>query len=128
MLVRTLERENHELLILVASFLKKLSIFVENKNEMVNIIDVANLQIYNSYTKYNVKFHMSCILPYFQVSYDIVSKLAKLVPCEQEDLLNIVLRLLLNLSFDNDMRAGMIKTGMLPKLVALLRKYNIFCL
>ena len=35
MLVRTLERDNYELLILVVSFLKKLSIFVENKNEMV---------------------------------------------------------------------------------------------
>ena len=35
MLVETLERENSELLILVASFLKKLSIFIENKQEMV---------------------------------------------------------------------------------------------
>ena len=38
MLVRTLVRENHELLILVVSFLKKLSIFVENKNEMVSVL------------------------------------------------------------------------------------------
>ena len=36
MLVKTLDRENVELLILVISFLKKLSIFVENKNEMVS--------------------------------------------------------------------------------------------
>lgn len=35
LLVRTLNRENVELLILVISFLKKLSIFVENKNDMV---------------------------------------------------------------------------------------------
>ena len=43
MLVRTLERDNYELLILVVSFLKKLSIFVENKNEMVRygVNDVA---------------------------------------------------------------------------------------
>ncbi|XP_023930981.1 kinesin-associated protein 3 [Lingula anatina] len=34
MLVKCLERDNFELLILVVSFLKKLSIFVENKNEM----------------------------------------------------------------------------------------------
>ena len=33
-LCKTLERDNQELLILVVSFLKKLSIFVENKNEM----------------------------------------------------------------------------------------------
>ena len=36
MLVSTLNRDNFELLILVVSFLKKLSIFVENKNEMVS--------------------------------------------------------------------------------------------
>lgn len=34
-LVKTLDRDNHELLILVVSFLKKLSIFIENKTEMV---------------------------------------------------------------------------------------------
>lgn len=38
MLVRTLERvECPELLIIVVSFLKKLSIFIENKDEMVII-------------------------------------------------------------------------------------------
>ena len=36
MLVSTLDRKNFELLILVVSFLKKLSIFIENKNEMVS--------------------------------------------------------------------------------------------
>ena len=37
MLVETLERDNFELLILVTSFLKKLSIFIENKQEMVGV-------------------------------------------------------------------------------------------
>ena len=36
MLVRLLERDNVDLLILIVSFLKKLSIFVENKTEMVS--------------------------------------------------------------------------------------------
>jgi len=35
LLVKTLDRDNVELLILVISFLKKLSIFVENKNDVV---------------------------------------------------------------------------------------------
>lgn len=38
MLVRSLARENFELLILVVSFLKKLSVFMENKNEMVIVV------------------------------------------------------------------------------------------
>lgn len=36
MLVQLLERDNVDLLILVVSFLKKLSIFMENKAEMVS--------------------------------------------------------------------------------------------
>lgn len=36
LLVKTLDRENEELLVLVVSFLKKLSIFLENKNDMVS--------------------------------------------------------------------------------------------
>ncbi|MEQ2208251.1 hypothetical protein XENOCAPTIV_008301, partial [Xenoophorus captivus] len=35
MLVKLLEREDQELLLVVVSFLKKLSIFLENKNDMV---------------------------------------------------------------------------------------------
>uniref|UniRef100_A0A673HS33 Kinesin-associated protein 3-like n=1 Tax=Sinocyclocheilus rhinocerous TaxID=307959 RepID=A0A673HS33_9TELE len=35
LLVKSLERDNEELLVLVVSFLKKLSIFLENKNDMV---------------------------------------------------------------------------------------------
>jgi len=50
----------------------------------------------------------------------IIEKLYKLVPCENEDLLNITLRLLLNLSFDADVRSKMIKVGMLPRLVSIL--------
>ena len=38
MLVKCLERDNFELLILVVSFLKKMSIFIENKTEMVSSI------------------------------------------------------------------------------------------
>lgn len=37
MLIKMLERNNEELLILIISFLKKLSIFAENKDDMVSI-------------------------------------------------------------------------------------------
>lgn len=40
MLVKALDRENFELLILVVSFLKKLSIFMENKNDMVGLVAI----------------------------------------------------------------------------------------
>ncbi|KAK7945363.1 hypothetical protein WMY93_001091 [Mugilogobius chulae] len=87
-LVKVLERDDEELLVLVVSFLKKLSIFLENKNDMAEL--------------------------------DTVERLSRLVPCEHEDLLNLTLRLLLNLSFDSGLRAKMVEVGLLPKLTALL--------
>lgn len=47
-------------------------------------------------------------------------KVARLIPCPQPDLLNITLRLLLNLSFDRDIRAQIVRIGLLPKLVDLI--------
>lgn len=49
-----------------------------------------------------------------------MERLARLVPCDHEDLLNLSLRLLLNLSFDSGLRAKMIEVGLLPKLTALM--------
>ncbi|KAM9323165.1 kinesin-associated protein 3-like [Pholidichthys leucotaenia] len=92
LLVKVLERDDKELLVLVVSFLKKLSIFLENKNDMAEV--------------------------------DTVERLARLVPCEHEDLLNLTLRLLLNLSFDSGLRAKMVEVGLLPKLTALLADEN----
>uniref|UniRef100_A0A672I0P0 Kinesin associated protein 3 n=1 Tax=Salarias fasciatus TaxID=181472 RepID=A0A672I0P0_SALFA len=87
-LVKLLERDNEELLVLVVSFLKKLSIFLENKNDMAEM--------------------------------DTVERLARLLPCKHKALLNLTLRLLLNLSFDSGLRAKMVEAGLLPKLTALL--------
>uniref|UniRef100_A0A4W4EGU4 Kinesin-associated protein 3a n=1 Tax=Electrophorus electricus TaxID=8005 RepID=A0A4W4EGU4_ELEEL len=43
LLVKTLERDSQELLVLVVSFLKKLSIFLENKNDMAETDTVEKL-------------------------------------------------------------------------------------
>lgn len=49
-----------------------------------------------------------------------VEKLARLLPCKHEDLLNTTLRLLLNLSFDTGLRSQMVQAGLIPKLSSLL--------
>lgn len=41
LLVRVLERDDEELLVLVVSFLKKLSVFLENKNDMVSAVHLS---------------------------------------------------------------------------------------
>ncbi|XP_027145727.1 kinesin-associated protein 3a isoform X4 [Larimichthys crocea] len=88
MLVKILDREDEELLLLVVVFLKKLSIFLENKNDMAETF--------------------------------AVEKLARLVPCELEELLSATLRLLLNLSFDTSLRSQMVQAGLVPRLCSLL--------
>ncbi|CAF3976459.1 unnamed protein product [Rotaria magnacalcarata] len=57
-------------------------------------------------------------------------KVARLIPSHQADLLNITLRLLLNLSFDRDIRAQIVRIGLLPKLVDLIDDENqrLICL
>ncbi|XP_045119018.1 kinesin-associated protein 3-like isoform X2 [Portunus trituberculatus] len=88
LLVRMQERESPDLLLLVVSFLKKLSCYMENKDDMADL--------------------------------NIVEKVSRLVSTDNSDLLNVTIRLLLNLSFDSGLRAKMIKVGLLPKLVSLM--------
>ncbi len=59
---------------------------------------------------------------FIQRDQKLVMKVARLIPCPQADLLNITLRLLLNLSFDRDIRAQIVRIGLLPKLVDLIGK------
>ncbi|KAJ3210624.1 hypothetical protein HDU67_005161 [Dinochytrium kinnereticum] len=85
-----LERKTPELLILSVTFLKKLSVFKENKEEMVKNRE------------------------------ELLGKLDALVPSENQPLQALILRLLLNLSHDTKFRMGLIRFGFLEKFVELL--------
>ena len=105
MLVGLLDRRNVELSILVVSFLKKLSCYSTNKDEM----KVSNIIT-----------HLVPILTHY--NNDSSTGAA--------DLTNATVRLLLNLSFDSELRNQMVKVGMLPKLVQLMadaRHQNPVC-
>lgn len=91
-----LDRKTPELLILAVTFLKKLSIFKENKDSMVK--------------KQNSK--------------DLLNKLHKILPSEHQGIQNLSLRLLLNLSHDKDFRAALVEHGFLHKMVDLLHNKN----
>uniref|UniRef100_A0A673BXJ6 Kinesin associated protein 3 n=1 Tax=Sphaeramia orbicularis TaxID=375764 RepID=A0A673BXJ6_9TELE len=99
LLVKVLERDDDELLVLVVSFLKKLSIFLENKNDMVRKLMYLKMK------------------PLLYLPTDFI-------PCDHDDLMNLTLRLLLNLSFDSGLRAKMVEVGLLPKLTALMGDEN----
>lgn len=92
MLTDSLNRRTPDCLMLILTFLRKLSIFDENKDLMAS-------------NDVNTIFH-----------------LAKFVPCSHDKITQQVLRLLFNLSFDKSCRTKMVEVGFLPKLVDLLKK------
>ncbi|KAG8182560.1 hypothetical protein JTE90_007297 [Oedothorax gibbosus] len=88
LMAKCLNRDSADLSTVAASFLLKLSVYIENKEDM--------------------EFH------------SIVECVALLVPHENTELLDTVLRLLLNLSFSLESRNLMVKCGLLQKLVSLM--------
>ncbi|CAN0321797.1 unnamed protein product, partial [Laminaria digitata] len=52
----------------------------------------------------------------------IAGCLVRFVPCSCDPLIVMTLRLLYNLSFDPDIRSQMVKAGLIPKLVELLKR------
>jgi hypothetical protein len=90
MLTSMLSRNNVDLLMLSIMFLKKLSVFQENKNEMVE--------------------------------NNLIEKSSRLIPCNHEALLRMILRLYYNVSFDSKIREAMVKQAMIPRYVELLKK------
>lgn len=87
MLCAMLTRSSVDLLVLTTTFLKKLSVFEENKAVMT----------------------------------DTIPLLIRLLTCNADAVILSTLRLLFNLSFDPAMRDKMLRHGMLPKLVQLLK-------
>lgn len=88
MLIKALERQNIDLLKLVVTFLKKLSIIRDNKDEM---------------------YHLN-----------VVDRFPRLLQSSNADLIQLTMNLIFNLSFDGELRAKMIRVGLLSKLVTFL--------
>lgn len=89
LLLNLVERNNPDLIYICLNFLKKLSVFGTNKNDMVE--------------------------------GNIVKKLNRFIPCQNNLLTTISLRLLFNISFDQEIRQSISAVGMIPKLVELLK-------
>lgn len=117
LLVKTLERvHNKDLLLLVVSFLKKLAIFIENVLDMVRALNPLFFQ--GEYHSLRSPF-LATVPP--QEKTPLVTLLLKLLPNESADLQGLVLRLMLNLSFNKKLRGKMVKAGYINKLCNLLK-------
>lgn len=93
-LISMLDRETPELLILVITFLKKLSVFKENKDEMLTRADV------------------------------LLTHLERLVASTHKTLQNLTMRLIMNLSHDILFRQQIIKHGILDKITGMFKNQN----
>jgi len=92
MLSQLLNRRTPDTLLLILAFLKKLSIFEENKSLMC------------------------------QPDVGMIYNLAAFLPTSHNQVTTSALRLLFNLSFSKECRQAMIAVGMIPKLVDMLKK------
>lgn len=83
LLVKVLERDDEELLVLVVSFLKKLSIFLENKNDMVRQWDIKYIEYRNR------RLRLASLLKVFKIhridntNTSIITYLSSLVFCKK---------------------------------------------
>ncbi|XP_072014617.1 kinesin-associated protein 3-like [Amphiura filiformis] len=127
MLVRTLERDNYELLILVVSFLKKLSIFVENKNEMsqyhiieklVKLIPCDHEDLLNISLRLLLNLSFDTDLRSKMVKLGLMPKLVGLLSNENHRL--IVLCILYHISMDDKAKSMFTYTDCIPLVMKMI--------
>ncbi len=129
-LVKMLDRSNVELLILATTFLKKLSIYQENKVRRAHLSWPALRKPWAPRPHCllrRARCTTTTVVAGAQEKMGeckIVDKLAKFVPVRNDVLLMSVLRLLHNLSFDGTLRDAMVKNGFIPKVRTSWRPFS----
>ncbi|XP_052220256.1 kinesin-associated protein 3-like [Dreissena polymorpha] len=127
MLVKSLERDNFELLILVVSFLKKLSIFVENKTEMaeLNIIEkLTKLVPCEHEDLLNITLRLLLNLSFDpdmrskMIKFGLLPKLVSLLNNENHKL--IVLCILYHISMDDKSKSMFTYTDCIPMVMRMM--------
>lgn len=121
LLIRSLERDLPELLILVVSFLKKLSIFVENKNEMAEhgiVEKVARLVPNDHQDLLNITLRLLLNLSFdldlrnSMVKIGLLPKLVNLINVERHQ--TVVLCILNHISMDDRCKSMFTYTDCIP--------------
>nr|XP_046246978.1 kinesin-associated protein 3a isoform X2 [Scatophagus argus] len=127
MLVKILDREDEELLLLVVSFLKKLSIFLENKNDMTETLAVEKLarllpceheDLLSTSLRLllNLSFDMS--LRSQMVQAGLVPKLSALLADEAQRQLSMCI--LYHISMDDSFKSMFADTDCIPQLMKMV--------
>ncbi|XP_072430071.1 kinesin-associated protein 3a isoform X3 [Chiloscyllium punctatum] len=127
MLVKSLDRENFELLILVMSFLKKLSVFVENKNDMVELNIIEKLSklvpcehedLLNITLRLLLNLSFDTGLRNKMVQVGLLPKLTSLIGIESHR--QIVMCILYHVTMDDRFKSMFAYTDCIPQLMKML--------
>ncbi|XP_026088844.1 kinesin-associated protein 3-like [Carassius auratus] len=127
LLVKTLDRDSEELLVLVVSFLKKLSIFLENKNDMAEIDTVEKLaklvpceheDLLNVTLRLLLNLSFDTGLRSKMVQADLLPKLTALLGDEAQR--QIAMCILYHISMDDRFKSMFAYTDCIPQVMKML--------
>ncbi|XP_063796365.1 kinesin-associated protein 3 isoform X3 [Pseudophryne corroboree] len=127
MLVKALDRDNFELLILVVSFLKKLSIFLENKNDMAEMDIIEKLSkmvpcehedLLNITLRLLLNLSFDTGLRNKMVQVGLLPKLTVLL--ENENYKQVVMCILYHISMEDRCKSMFAYTDCIPQLMKML--------
>ncbi|XP_026802719.1 kinesin-associated protein 3a [Pangasianodon hypophthalmus] len=127
LLVKTLDRESEELLVLVVSFLKKLSIFLENKNDMAETDTVEKLaklvpcdheDLLNVTLRLLLNLSFDTGLRSKMVQVGLLPKLTALLGDEAQK--HLAMRILYHISMDDRFKSMFAYTDCIPQVMKML--------
>ncbi|XP_071202443.1 kinesin-associated protein 3a isoform X2 [Salvelinus alpinus] len=127
MLVKTLDREDEELLVLVVSFLKKLSIFLENKNDMAETYAVEKLarllacdheNLLNTTLRLLLNLSFDTGLRSQMVQAGLIHKLSLMLADEKQG--QLCMCILYHISVDDRFKSMFAYTDCIPQLMKML--------
>ncbi|KAM9478547.1 kinesin-associated protein 3a isoform 1-T1 [Salvelinus alpinus] len=127
MLVKTLDREDEELLVLVVSFLKKLSIFLENKNDMAETNAVEKLarllacdheNLLNTTLRLLLNLSFDTGLRSQMVQAGLIHKLSLMLADEKQG--QLCMCILYHISVDDRFKSMFAYTDCIPQLMKML--------
>ncbi|XP_038843474.1 kinesin-associated protein 3-like, partial [Salvelinus namaycush] len=127
MLVKTLDREDEELLVLVVSFLKKLSIFLENKNDMAETYAVEKLarllacdheNLLNTTLRLLLNLSFDTGLRSQMVQSGLIHKLSLMLADEKQG--QLCMYILYHISVDDRFKSMFAYTDCIPQLMKML--------
>nr|XP_019956858.1 PREDICTED: kinesin-associated protein 3 [Paralichthys olivaceus] len=127
LLVKVLDRDDEELLVLVVSFLKKLSIFLENKNDMAEVDTVERLarlvpcdheDLLNLTLRLLLNLSFDSGLRAKMVEVGLLPKLTGLLGDENNR--QVVMRILYHISMDDRFKGMFVYTDCIPQLMQML--------